>query len=485
MKKGIYSISFFLLCLITLNACTLYQKPKIKLEPVPQRFNSTIKTVNRHLQEQWWKNFKDPHLNELVSVAIKDNVNYQIAIKNIKIAKTYITGAASALYPQVNLYDSSFRTRLSTNSLNNVVGGGTSSSLKTSSNPFQNLYNPFSTYLLFLTATYELDVWNQIGNQVNEAKSRVLVSQANSDIIRLTLITDVVNIYFQISAANKQLDNLQEQYRIAREIHKLNASQFGGGLVDEQLVIDATNRMDTIKVNSTRVEKGKAINVNTMAYLLGQYPEEFNFPVNSTLICKNFSNFIPEGIPASMLAKRPDIRQAFFQIVAYGYLEKENLANFLPSFNLTGIYGFASPGLGNFINQGSIFWTYGANILQPILDFGSRMSTYKRSKLQFETAVLQYKQTVLNAFMEVNSALSSYQEDYLALEAYQRQAASFRSKIKISSAQYQGGIADNLSYLTNRLNELQTRFDLINQEVIVLQDIVQVYKTLGLGLSIA
>lgn len=254
-------------------------------------------------------------------------------------------------------------------------------------------------------------------------------------------------------------------------------------MADAQAVEDAKNQIETIEINRTNLEKEKAILSNSMAYLLGQYPERFNFPINNNLNSRTVTGLIPQNVPCAMLARRPDIREAFYQVVSYGYLEKQNRANFLPAFNLTGNYGFSSPSLKNFISGGSIFWNYGTNILQPIFDFGLRMSEYKRSKYQFEAAFLNYKNTIINAVTEVDNALSSYKEDYLALQAFERQSATFKDKLSITSAQYEGGFADDSSYLTVRLASLQNSYNLVSQQVMVLQDIIQVYKTLGLGLE--
>ncbi|CAM2762381.1 outer membrane efflux protein [Legionella steigerwaltii] len=473
---------FFLLILFILNGCTLYQKPKIAPLEVPKHFKIPVKITNKNLKDDWWNNFHDNQLNQLVAWALKENLNYQIAIKNIQISQTYVTQAASALLPQVNLNFDATRIKLSRNAINTF---GTANNLGSNnpSVPLRNFSSPFTSIEGFLSASYELDVWNQIHNSVNQAKANTVVSAANSDVIKLTLISDVVNTYFQIVALNTNLANLRQQIYFSNEQLKLTASQFRGGLVDAQSIDDVKIQIESIKINISSLEKQKIILLNSMAYLLGQYPEHFNFPINSLLTNRSFLGLVPKDIPSAVLSRRPDIRGAFYQVVAYGYLEKQNIANFLPSFNLTGNYGFSSPNLKNFLSSGSVFWNYGTNILQPIFDFGLRMSEYKRSKYQFEAAFLNYKNTVINSISEVDNALSSYQKDYLALQSYQHQSALFKDKLRITTAQYKSGLADDSSYLTTSLTALQTNYNLANQQFLVLQDIVQVYKTLGLGLS--
>ena len=110
------------------------------------------------------------------------------------------------------------------------------------------------------------------------------------------------------------------------------------------------------------------------------------------------------------------------------------------------------------------------------------MSIYARSKLQFESATLTYKNTVINAFNEVDSALTSYKEDYNALHAYENQLANLKDKLNLANAQFHAGLTDYTSYLTMKLSYLQSSYNLTSQELTLFEDVVQVYKTLGLGL---
>ncbi|KTC90282.1 efflux transporter outer membrane subunit [Fluoribacter dumoffii] len=473
---------FFLSFILILSGCTLYQKPKIAPLDVPKHFKTSVKTTDKRLRDEWWKNFHDVKLNQLVSWAIKENINYQIAIKNIQISQTYITQAASALLPQVNLNFDATRIKLSRNAINTF---GTANNLGSTnaSFPLRNFSSPFTSIEGFISASYELDVWNQIHNSVKQAKANAVVSAANSDVVKLTLISNVVNTYFQILVLNTNLVNLRQQIYFSTQLLKLTRSQFKGGLVDAQSLDDVKTQIESIKINIANLEKQKSILSNTMAYLLGQYPEQFHFKIDNVLPNKDLIGLIPKDIPSAVLCRRPDIREAFYQTVSYGYLQKQNIANFLPSFNLTGNYGFSSPNLKNFLSSGSIFWNYGTNVLQPLFDFGLRMSEYKRSKYQFEAAFLNYKNTVVRAIGEVDNALSSYQKDYMALQAYRHQSSLLKDKLRISNAQFKSGLSDEGSYLTISLSALQTDYNLANQQSLVLQDIVQVYKTLGLGLK--
>jgi multidrug efflux system outer membrane protein len=120
-----------------------------------------------------------------------------------------------------------------------------------------------------------------------------------------------------------------------------------------------------------------------------------------------------------MISNRPDIQSAYYQVLSTGYMEKETIANFLPTVNITGNYGYASTALSNLLSHSNSFWNYGIYTSQFIFDYAIRMSEYQRAKFQYESAILNYKNTAINAFTQVDTALTSYKEDNEALNAYQ------------------------------------------------------------------
>lgn len=468
-----------LLCLI-LTACTLYQKPKTPPAKIPRKFKYQY-TNHRFIKDAWWENFNDERLNQLVATALKNNYNYRIALKNIDIAKTYVTQNESALFPQANLNFNTSRTKtLSIFSSENFIKAGNPAFANT--NAFFGIPRIFNLQQLFTSVSYELDIWNQIGNTVNQAYANVGVNFAESNVIKLTLISNVVNTYFQIEAINENLSNLQQQYKINYELTHYYKTQFLGKLIDVTTVNDAKNQAEATKINIKMNEKQREILINTLAYLLGLYREEFKFKNQYVLKKLYYTHLIPAGIPAIVIANRPDVQSAYFQILSYGYLEKQTIANFLPSFNLTGTYGYANTGFSKFFRPYNAFWDYGLSFLEPVFDYKLRLSEYRRAQYQYQSAILNYKNKVINALQEVDNALLSFQKDMTALHAYQREIINSTDRLNVALAQFQSGYGDYSTFLNYKLMLLQNHFDLINQRLLLTQDVVQVYKTMGLGL---
>lgn len=471
----IIHIKWIFILIALLEGCTLYQPPVVPEIKKPEHFKVMVKPSTARLQEEWWKNFHDPALDREVAHAIQKNNSYQVALKNIQIAYTYITQNQSGLFPQAELSASSSRNRLAA-TLPNSFGAS-------------NLLVPsrhasiFNLQQLTGTVSYEIDVWNQIRNSVHQAEAQYQGSIADSQVLRLGLVSNVVDAWFQIKTLNTHLANLNQQAAVAAKMIRLTTAQFDSGLSDATALQNAKNEANSIQNAISLLGKQKQVLQYTLAYLSGEYPEIFSdLPAKHSGV-RRAECLVPSGIPAAMVANRPDIQSAWFQILAYGYLEKQNIANFLPAISLTGSYGYASNALSSLVNSSSAYWNYGAYATQFLFDYQTRMSQLKRSRYQYEAAILNYRDTVLNAFREVDSALVSYKEDLLSLKALQQEVATKKTLTSIANAQFRSGMSDDSMALADQLSYLQAVYALENQRLAVTQDIIQIYKALGLGVN--
>jgi outer membrane protein, multidrug efflux system len=466
------TLLYYSLIIIVISSCSLYTKPKVPNLSVPASFKNANKFTYSALKNRWWENFNDYKLNQLVNLALKNNLNYQLALKNIAIARTYVTENASSLFPQANINLAQTRNATSRNASTMPPNIRTDS-----------LYN---LYQLNGSVSYEVDVWSRIRNSIMQAITNVKINQADSEVIKLSLISSIIDSYWQLVALNSNLENLKQQYNITCEIASLTQDKYKTGLVNINPISDTKIQIENIKNNIASLEKKRQTLQNTLAYLVGTYPENFNFIIGKDLATsqKNLTKIVPSGIPAQVLSNRPDIQNAFYQVISYGYIQKQTIASFLPTFMLTGTYGFASLSLGNFTAGGSTLWNLGVNATEILFDAAKRFSQYKRAKLQYEAAILRYKNTVINAFTEVDNALIYYQQDYLALATARNITNFSKEKLEAANAQYRSGVISYLSYLEYKLIFLQNNFALTTQTQVLLTDIIQVYKTLGLGFNI-
>lgn len=460
-------------CSAILASCTLYEKPDVPAVKTPDHFKvplKPIKITDAGIKNNWWENFGDNQLNQLVNTGIKNNTSYLVALKNIDIAATYVSQNYSGLFPQVNAgYN------LTRNSSNPALVGALGNSV--SSRPDYNLQE------LTGTVSYEVDVWNQIRNSVKQAQANQSTSVADANIVKLALITSIVQTYYQIMTLDANINNLHQQYAVASQIVHIYSTQFHSGLIDASAVDNARNVMETANITIAQLQAQKQVLEYTLAYLTGDYPEDFNPEIKNNLNTFNTQKLIPANMSSTMIANRPDVQAAYFQILSFGYVEKQNIANFLPAISLTGTYGYASTALSGLVSAANSYWNFGVFATQFVFDYQTRMSEYNRSKYQYQSAILSYRDALLNSFNEVDSALITYKEDDESLRAYQAQVTNYQDLAKLSSSQFKAGLVDYSIYLTSELNALQSSYNLASHKQVIIQDVIQVYKTLGLGVN--
>ena len=463
-----------------LSGCSLYTHPKKITVRIPKKFKYALNNENFKIKNDWWKNFKSNKLDNIVSKALKNNLNYLIAIKNIKVAKTYVSQNESNLFPTVNFSYEATRNKMPSYQTALSSGGSVSGSSPTV------IYNLNQAGL---SASYELDVWNQVNNAVKQAKANVSVSKEDADVVKLTLISNVAQAYFQIQSLKESIVNLKKEYKAEKEILKLYEVQYKDGLTNAEPIVNTKTNLEILRTDLNDSIKQKDITQNTLAYYLGKFPENFKLSVKTNI--KNVLNFngnrysklIPPNIPSEILTQRPDVKEAEYNVLAYAYAKKESLANFFPVFNLTGSYGYASPSLNNFIADANSVWNFGLDILAPIFNYKTNISIYKRSKLQYQQAVLNYRNTIINAFSETDSDLADFQKDMQTLKSYEKNYRYALKLFNIYKVQYKTGISSKITYLTYKENLLNSEYNLINQNLLVKEDVINVYNALGMGLK--
>ena len=463
-----------------LSGCSLYTHPKKITVKIPKKFKYALNNENFKIKNDWWKNFKSNKLDNIVSKALKNNLNYLIAIKNIKVAKTYVSQNESNLFPTVNFSYEATRNKMPSYQTALSSGGSVSGSSPTV------IYNLNQAGL---SASYELDVWNQVNNAVKQAKANVSVSKEDADVVKLTLISNVAQAYFQIQSLKESIVNLKKEYKAEKEILKLYEVQYKDGLTNAEPIVNTKTNLEILRTDLNDSIKQKDITQNTLAYYLGKFPENFKLSVKTNI--KNVLNFngnrysklIPPNIPSEILTQRPDVKEAEYNVLAYAYAKKESLANFFPVFNLTGSYGYASPSLNNFIADANSVWNFGLDILAPIFNYKTNISIYKRSKLQYQQAVLNYRNTIINAFSETDSDLADFQKDMQTLKSYEKNYRYALKLFNIYKVQYKTGISSKITYLTYKENLLNAEYNLINQNLSVKEDVINVYNALGMGLK--
>jgi multidrug efflux system outer membrane protein len=189
---------------------------------------------------------------------------------------------------------------------------------------------------------------------------------------------------------------------------------------------------------------------------------------------------IPAGLPSELLIRRPDIQQAEFQYMARNAEIGVAEAMRWPSFNLTGFMGAASSDLSDLSSMG-LAWSAGASIFGPIFQYGKNKDRLVIATQEAQVSLLQYEQTTLNAFKEVEDALvqiSTYREELSAQES--RTSTAIETE-KLSHVRYDEGSTTYLEVLEQQRQSFSAQLDLLANRLNIVNSYILLYKALGGG----
>ena len=453
---------------LLLTACASgpnYQRPDIK---APAAFRGQAGPPDsRSLADlAWWELYRDPVLEQLIKTALQQNYDVRIAMARVEEfrAQTGISGLGSI--PQVSVAGGATRSRVS------AVGPNP---LPASAAPVR------STYSGEIDVSYEVDLWRRIASVQAAARADLLASEFARDTVRVAVIANVASVYFALRALDQQLFVTQRTVAIRGKFLELTRAQFGRGVVSGLDVNRAEASLATARATIPDLKSQIAQAENQLQILLGENPAPIVRAAASDAQFFPAPPDVPAGLPASLLERRPDLRQAESNLISANARLKAVKASLFPTISLTGALGSQSAQLANLFTGPAKIWSFGLGLLQPVIDANRNVYQVDIYTAREQQVMLQYQQTVAQAFREVSDALAARQGYRESLQAQDEQIAALRA---VSERVLKRNAAGYSSYF-EVIDAEKTLFDAELQRVQVyrntLTSMVQLYKALGGG----
>jgi outer membrane protein, multidrug efflux system len=406
----------------------------------------------------WWQVFQDPKLQELIRIALKQNYDLQLATERINAARAQVAITRSSLFPQVQ-------------GVGNFSGGKEYN--------FQTGYN-FLT--LAADATFQLDFFGRLRRATEASRAQLLATEAARQTVILTLVSDVASDYFILLELDLQLQITQGTVTNQIDSVKLTTRRLQYGVATKLDVLQAQQVLDTANATVPDLERQIAQQENAINILLGNYPQDVvrGLP----LVKEPLPPEVPPGIPSSMMERRPDIREAEQNLIAANAEIGVAKADFFPQVSLTGSGGGAfgrSSAFSSLMNSQVGFWTYGAQVSQPIFTGGALRGNLNFAESQQKQALIVYRQTIQRAFGDVSDALIGYKKFHEVRMRQQEYVADLQESVRLSTLRYQGGTTTYLEVLDGQRSLYSAELTLAQARGNEYQSLVQVYRALGGG----
>ena len=414
------------------------------------------------IRPNWWEIYQDPQLNKLEEQVAVSNQTLKASYEQFVQARAAVQFYRSQYFPTVQAGPSATRERQSQNRPLYVPGSKTT-------------YND-----LFLQGevSWEPDLWGNIRRQVESQRATAQATAADLANVDLSLRSELATDYFELRGLDTQqrlLDNTVLQYEAYLELTK---TRFVGGVATDSDVALAQTQLDQTRAQAIDVGVARAQFEHAIATLTGVPASSFSLPAAPLDLPLPQ---VPVGVPSQLLERRPDVAAAERRANAANAQIGIAIAAYYPTINITGTGGFESKSAGTLIQGPSALWSLGGSAVELLFDAGRRHAITEEARAGYEQNVANYRETVLQAFQEVEDNLSGLRILNSESSAQQRAVDSARRSLSISTSRYKGGVTTYLEVITAQTTQLsneRTAADITTREFAAS---VQLVKALGGG----
>ncbi|MBQ8223703.1 MAG: efflux transporter outer membrane subunit [Bacteroidales bacterium] len=440
MKKIIY-IALGTLMLSSCNIYKQYERPEYAMADSYRNPDGVTSADTMNIADlNWTEIYTDPNLQALINYGIENNTDLLVAIEKVKEAQASFMSAKLSFFPSVGL---SFPTNM-------TYSGG----------------NLGINYDASVSASWEVDLFGNLLNNKRKAQVQLLQNQEYQQAVRTQLIATIADYYFNLMALDKQLNiymATEKSWAISVETIKAMKE---GGMTNEAAVAQYEAYYASIQAAIPEIRSSILKQENALSALLGNYPETIK---RGKLDEQKVDFEIQAGIPMQLLSNRPDVKNAEYNLAAMYYNTNIARSAFYPSL----------------VIDGSLSWTTAINavasLTQPLFNRGAIKAKLEIAKAQEEEARLQFKQTLIDAAMEVSNALITYDAELKKEVARDKQIVALYNAVeytnelmKLESSTYLEVLEAQQSLLSALISKTEDQLNKLNA-------VTSLYHALGGG----
>ena len=407
----------------------------------PQQFATTqsLPAESGHWPAaDWADQFGDAQLKALIEEALKGSPTIAQARARIAGAQAYADTAMASTLPKVDASYSLTRQQLS----------GTFDVPP----PYAGSWQTQNSGLL--SASYDLDLWGKNREALKTAASQVEASEADAEVVKLTLTTAVARSYNQLARLYVLHDIAQQEVERREQIDRISASRIATGL--DTAVERKTSQANLATARSALAALDGSILTTRyqLAALMGEGPDR-GLTIARPALGVGDEVRLPDNLPADLVSRRPDIVAARWRVDAITHEVKEAKAEFYPDINLSAAMGLDAFGFGRFLTAASRTASVGPAVHLPIFDAGELRAQLRGRYADFDDAVATYNQTLVIALSSVATQLAQLRSSDVQLGDAQTAQQNAREADDLAITQYKGGLTNQLTVLNADMNTLQ------------------------------
>jgi NodT family efflux transporter outer membrane factor (OMF) lipoprotein len=481
-----------------LAGCTVgpnFQRPSAAAPSEFTRANNAqapSRPVEATLAAQWWALLGDPELVALESRLATDNLDVQAASARLLQSRAGMRIAGAEQYPMIGGAASYNREQASPNGIVSLLGvtpagvqpqsAGGNSAFGVSSLPGATGGAPsYNLWQFGFDASWELDLWGRVRRGVEAANAAMQASVEDRRAILVSAQAELARDYVELRATQTLLAITQDNLKIARDTVKLTRLQLSQGVTTNLDVANASAQVASIEARLPPLETHRDTLINALSLLLGEEPGALGQTLSNASDIPSLPAQVPIGFPSELARRRPDIRQAEAKLHSATAEIGVAQADFYPQITLTGSLGSQSLQLSSLGDWASHQFVFGPSISLPIFQGGRLKGTLELRKAQQQEAAIIFRRTVLQAWHEVDDALSAYDAEQRRRDRLKEVVQQDRVALAVAQQRYREGAIDFLNVLTVQRDLLNAQSDLAQSRATAAVNLVTLYKALGGG----
>lgn len=464
MKTFNYTLGFIVLAIFSsCQTMNQYKTPEIETDNL---YRETASSDTATIADIPWRQyFSDSYLTALIEEGIENNFDLQIAYTRIQQAEASLSMAKAAYFPDVALVGQVNQSRSSNGSSGKDVLGYHS-----------------TNYSLGISASWELDIWGKLNRQSKAKYAQFLSSQAYKNLIQTSLIANIATSYYSLLALDEKLFITVETTKLLEKNVETMEDLKNAGVLNGAAVEQSKSLLYSTQASIPDLESQIRQLENSICTMLGRNSGQIN---RSSIFTQQYPSELTYGIPAQMLAKRPDVQQAELSFRSAFELTNAAQASFYPSVSLSsGSIGYATNNtLSNFFKPENIFASIIGGLTQPIFAKKQLTGNLKIAKAQQQEALLTFEQTVLSAGQEVSDILYSFESSLKKNQTREKQIEACKNSVYFTQELLKAGDANYTEVLTAEQNLLSALLNQVNDRLEQLNYSVNLYRALGGGVE--
>ena len=413
---------------------------------------------------RWWSLFADPLLDRLVEEALNNNRDLRVAEANLRRARAVLRETRSGLFPSATAKASATYSRQSGDQLG-----------------FQGIASEGWSYDAGIDVSYQLDLFGKIRRAIQAARADAGAAQAARDVSRITVAAETTRAYAEACSSARQLSVARETVRIQEQTFDLTRRLMEGGRVTALETGQAGSLLDQVRATLPTLEAQHQTALFRLSVLTGRPPADFPREVATCDSAPALARPIPVGEGASLLARRPDVRQAERELAAETARVGVATANLYPTVTLGGSIGTAATSLSGLGSGDSLRFSLGPLISWDFTNLFVGRSRIAQAEASAEGKLANFEGTWLKALQETESALTRYARELDRREALKRARVQSAEAARIARLRYEHGREPFQVVLDAERSLAAVEADLARSDAQLSDNLVTLFLALGGG----